>query len=207
MELPPLVLASGSPRRRALLSGLALRFDVLHPEVDEGVLSGETAPSHVRRLALAKSEAASRLLAGRGSRLVLTADTTVAVEGEILGKPRDEGDALRMLERLAARSHEVFTACRLRRTGDDRSAERVVRSVVRFGPWDPELARWYVATGEPMDKAGAYALQGRGVLLTSGIEGSWSNIVGLPLEALPDLFREVGDDFARRLMEGGADGC
>ena len=207
MKLAPLVLASGSPRRRALLSALDLRFEVIVPDVDETAFPGESAASHVSRLALAKSAAASALLAGRGPRLVLTADTTVAVEGEILGKPRDEGDALRMLERLAGRSHEVFTACRLRRTDRDLGTERVVRSVVRFGPWDAELARWYVATGEPMDKAGAYALQGRGVLLTSGIEGSWSNIVGLPLEALPDLFREVADDFARRLMEGRADGC
>ena len=207
MEPPPLILASGSPRRQALLSGLALRFEVLVPDVDERVLPGETAPAHVRRLALAKSEAATRLVAGRGPHLVLTADTTVAIEGEILGKPVDDEDALRMLERLSGRSHEVFTACRLKHTGDGPSAARVVRSVVRFGPWDASLARWYVATGEPKDKAGAYALQGKGVLLTSGIEGSWSNVVGLPLEALPDLFREVGDDFTRRLVEGGAGGC
>jgi septum formation protein len=207
MDPLPLVLASGSPRRRALLEGLGLRFEVLVPDVDESVVPGETAPDHVRRLAKAKSEAAARLLAGRpGPLLVLTADTTVAIDGEILGKPRDDAEALAMLRRLAGRTHEVFTACHLLSTGGA-GALSVVRSAVTFGPWDPDLARWYVATGEPKDKAGAYALQGAGALLTAGIEGSWTNVVGLPVEALPGLFREAGDELARRLVEGAADGC
>ena len=199
----PLVLASGSPRRRELLSGLGLRFEVLVPDVDESVVPGETAADHVRRLAHAKSEAAAQALAGRsGPRLVLSADTTVTLDGDILGKPRDDAEALAMLRHLAGRSHEVLTACRLLRTGDGRSALRVERSVVRFRPWNASLARWYVATGETRDKAGAYALQGKGVLLTAGVEGSWSNVVGLPLEALPGLFEEAGDDLTRRLVEG-----
>lgn len=203
MNPPPLVLASGSPRRRELLAGLGLRFEVLVPDVDESVLPGEAAEDHVRRLALSKSEAAARALAGRpGHHIVLSADTTVTLEGDILGKPRSDAEALTTLARLAGRSHEVLTACRLLRTADRRSALHTVRSVVRFRPWDEALARWYVATGEPRDKAGAYALQGKGAVLTAGVEGSWSNVVGLPLEALPGLFEEAGDDLTRRLVEG-----
>jgi septum formation protein len=204
--MPPLVLASASPRRRALLSALGLAFELVTPDVDETILPGETAGAHVDRLAAAKARAASSLVAARGA-LVLAADTTVTLDGAILGKPRDAEDALAMIRRLSGRRHEVLTACRLLRTGDGRHAAATVRSAVRFRPWDETLARWYVESGEPMDKAGAYALQGKGVLLTDGIEGSWSNVVGLPLEALPALFAEVGDDLPRRLMEGGRGGC
>ena len=206
MELPPLVLASASPRRRALLSALGLAFELAIPDVDESVFPGETAEAHVERLAAAKASAASALLSDRVA-LVLAADTTVTLDGAILGKPRNAEEALAMLERLSGRRHEVLTACRLRRTDDGREASATVRSAVRFRPWDETLARWYVATGEPMDKAGAYALQGKGVLLTDGIEGSWSNVVGLPLEALPALFADAGDDLSRRLVEGGRSGC
>ncbi|HJQ96685.1 MAG TPA: nucleoside triphosphate pyrophosphatase [Candidatus Polarisedimenticolaceae bacterium] len=204
--MPPLVLASASPRRRALLSALGLAFELVIPDVDESVLPGETARAHVERLAAAKTRAASSLVAARAA-LVLAADTTVTLDGTILGKPQDAAEALAMIERLSGRCHDVLTACRLLRTDDGRQASATVRSAVRFRPWDEALARWYVATGEPMDKAGAYALQGRGVLLTDGIEGSWSNVVGLPLEALPALFAEVGDDLSRRIMEGGRGGC
>ena len=203
MTLPPLVLASASPRRRELLSGLGLDFQVVVPGVDERVEPGESPEAHVVRLAGAKAAAAAAI---RGSSLVLAADTTVSVDGAILGKPETPDDALAMLARLAGRRHEVWTACRLRSPGG-RAASIAVRSLVKFRPWDEALARWYVSTGEPMDKAGAYALQGKGVLLTDGIEGSWSNVVGLPLEPLPALFAEVGDDLARRLMEGGGRGC
>jgi septum formation protein len=203
----PLVLASASPRRRALLSSLGLRFTVAAASVDERAEAGESARDHVTRLAASKAEAALALIATGRSALLLAADTTVAVDGAILGKPADEKDALEMLRRLAGRSHEVWTACRLRRSDDGNAAEAAVRSTVRFRAWDEALARWYVSTGEPMDKAGAYALQGKGVLLTDGIEGSWSNVVGLPLEVLPALFEEVGDDFARRLVEPPGPGC
>jgi septum formation protein len=117
----------------------------------------------------------------------------------ILGKPRDAADALSMLRRLSGRTHEVITACRLVRSDDGRAAAAAALSGVRFQPWNENLARWYVATGEPFDKAGAYGIQGRGVLLASGIEGSWSNVVGLPLESLPGQFAEVGDDLFSRV--------
>jgi septum formation protein len=199
VTLPPLVLASASPRRKALLAGLGLAFEVVVPGVDERVDEGETPRAHVVRLAEAKAAAAAALLSSQAACLVLAADTTVSVEGAILGKPVDPDDALAMLARLAGRRHEVWTACCALRSPEGTAASIAVSSLVRFRPWDEALARWYVSTGEPMDKAGAYALQGKGVLLTSGIEGSWSNVVGLPLEVLPALFAEVGDDLARRL--------
>ena len=195
----PLYLASASPRRRELLESLGLVFHLEPAEADESALPDETARDHVVRLAAKKAETVAAALRDRGiEALVLAADTTVTIDGDILGKPTDEADALAMLRRLAGRRHDVLTACRLVRSDDGRAAATIAISGVRFNPWSDTVARWYVATGEPMDKAGAYGIQGRGVLLCAGIEGSWSNVVGLPLESLPALFRDVGDDlFAR----------
>ncbi len=198
--LLPLYLASASPRRRELLHELGLRFGVFPAALAENELPGETAREHVVRLAAAKAAAVAAGLRARGTEaLVLAADTTVTLDGKILGKPKDEHDALAMLRELSGRTHEVLTACRLVRGDDGRVAATLTASVVRFNPWDERLARWYVATGEPMDKAGAYGIQGRGVLLCAGVDGSWSNVVGLPLEALPRLFRDVGDDLLARV--------
>jgi septum formation protein len=202
----PLYLASASPRRFELLRSLRLAFAVEAAAVDESALAGEGAEEHVVRLAARKAAVVAADLRGRGvAALVLAADTTVTIDGAILGKPADGAEALAMLRRLAGRRHEVKTACRLVRTDDGRAAAAVATSSVRFHPWNESWARWYVATGEPMDKAGAYGLQGRGVLLSAGLEGSWSNVVGLPLEVLPGLFEEVGDDLLAR-MEGGKSG-
>jgi len=196
----PLYLASASPRRRELLESLGLRFGVEPPDVDERVAHGESALDHVVRLAAKKAATAAGALRERGiEALVLSADTTVTIDGEILGKPADAADALSMLRRLAGARHEVLTACRLVRTDDGRAAATVVISGVRFNPWSERLALWYVGTGEPMDKAGAYGIQERGVLLCAGIDGSWSNVVGLPLESLPPLFEDVGDDLLARV--------
>lgn len=202
----PLYLASKSPRRRELLLSLGLRFAVESAEIDESVADGESAREHVVRLAAKKAATVASALRGRGiEALLLAADTTVTIDGEILGKPGDDAEAMTMLRRLAGARHEVLTACRLVRTDDGRVAATVVVSSVRFNPWSEPLARWYVATGEPRDKAGAYGIQGRGVLLCAGIDGSWSNVVGLPLESLPSLFRDVGDDLLTR-MEGSNPG-
>jgi len=202
----PLYLASASPRRRELLAGLGIVFTVHPADVDESVIAGESAEEHVVRLAGKKAATvASTLKQGGIQALVLAADTIVTIEGAILGKPADEAEALAMLRRLAGRTHEVFTGCRLVRGDDGRVAATVAKSAVRFAPWDEPLARWYVGTGEPMDKAGAYGIQGRGVLLTEGVTGSTSNVVGLPLEVLPRLFDEVGCGLLRR-MEGAKSG-
>jgi septum formation protein len=195
----PLYLASASPRRRELLLSLGLEFRIEPATVDERALPGEAPQDHVVRLSASKAAAVVTALRARGiEALVLAADTIVTIDGMILGKPRDSDDALAMLRRLAGRRHEVITACRLVRGDDGRAAEAVAVSGVRFNTLSDSLARWYVKTGEPFDKAGAYGIQGRGVLLSQGIEGSWSNVVGLPLESLPGLFVDVGDDlFAR----------
>jgi septum formation protein len=198
----PLYLASASPRRRELLEILGLRFSILPAEIDERVLPGESAQDHVVRLAAGKAATVGGKLRDRGmAALVLAADTTVAIDGAILGKPENGAEALEMLRRLAGTEHEVLTACRLVRTDDGRAAATVAITAVRFKPWNERLARWYVGTGEPMDKAGAYGIQEKGVLLAAGIDGSWSNVVGLPQESLPSLFHEVGDDLLAR-MEG-----
>ena len=198
----PLVLASASARRHELLQSLGLAFRVVPGNVEERALALESARDHVVRLAALKAAtAADALRRERIESLVLAADTTVTIDEAILGKPGDPEEALAMLRRLAGRTHEVATACRLVRTDDGCAAATIAVSSVRFRPWDERLARWYVATGEPMDKAGAYGIQGRGVALCTGIVGSWSNVVGLPLELLPELFRDVGDDLLAR-MEG-----
>jgi len=197
---PPLYLASASPRRRELMEAIGLAFGVRPVAIDESPHEGESPASVAVRLAAAKAAAAAAALRDEGiAALVLAADTVVALDGTIFGKPRDEADALAMLKRLAGATHEVITACRLVRGDDGRVAASVTQTRVRFRRWDPRVASWYAATGEPLDKAGAYGIQGRGVFLSEGIEGSWSNVVGLPLEALPALFRDVGDDLYARM--------
>jgi septum formation protein len=196
----PLYLASASPRRRELLEAIGLAFALRPADADESPARDERPEDHVVRLAASKAATVAGALRREGtSALVLGADTTVSLDGAILGKPEGAGDALAMLRRLAGRTHEVLTACRLVRADDGRAAAALAVSRVTFAPWDERLARWYVATGEPMDKAGAYGIQGRGVFLATGIDGSWSNVVGLPLETLPRLFEEVGDDLLRRM--------
>ncbi|HEX6851484.1 MAG TPA: Maf family protein [Candidatus Polarisedimenticolaceae bacterium] len=189
------VLASASPRRVALLRALGLDPEVVPSGVDETLLPGEGPAAHVGRLAAAKGRAIASRVRGRiPPAIVVSADTAVVLEGRILGKPADDAQALEMLRALSGRVHEVLTALRVERTDDGRSALRVAVSRVRFRAVPESLLRWYVSTGEPRDKAGAYGLQGFGVLLTDGIEGSWSNVVGLPLEALPELLAEIGVD-------------
>ena len=188
-----LVLASTSPRRRRLLRELGIPFSVRAPEADERALPGEEPAAHVRRLALSKARAVARVLPPAcGARWVLGADTVIALEGAILGKPRGPRDAGRMLARLAGRSHEVLTGVALVPPGGGRARTAVVRSRVTMKPLDAEVIRRYVGTGEPLDKAGAYAVQGRGRRLVSRVSGSLTNVVGLPLERLAPLLAACG---------------
>ena len=173
-----LVLASGSPRRRELLALLGLPFDVVPVDVDESVPPGEMPRDLVRRLAIDK--AGPLAVADLDADLVvLAADTTVDVAGEILGKPTDPDDARRMLRALSGRTHLVHTGVAVRRAG--RTLHEVVTTIVSMTPLTDSSIEWYLATGEPMDKAGAYAIQGAGGAFVAGIEGSASNVVGLPL--------------------------
>lgn len=190
----PLVLASASPRRRRLLRELGLPFSVVVCPVDERPRRGETPAAHVRRLALAKARAAAKKVPEQsGARWVLGADTVVALGGKILGKPRNGAHAERMLGRLSGKTHEVFTGVALvPLERGRRSRAAVVRSRVTMLPIDARTIRRYVAGGEPLDKAGGYAVQGRGGRFVSRVSGSVTNVVGLPLERLARLLTACG---------------
>jgi septum formation protein len=182
--LPALVLASASPRRRGLLEqlGIPLRIDPAH--LDENVRSGEAAEQYVLRLA---REKAAAVQVRHPDATVLAADTSVVLDGTVLGKPATADEALEMLRRLSGRKHQVMTAVAVAGAG-----ERLVTATVTFAPADDTALRWYVSTGEPMDKAGAYAVQGIGGFLVERIEGSHSAVVGLPLVETLALLSEAG---------------
>lgn len=186
--LPSLILASASPRRRDLLSGLGVRFSVRPVDVDETPRPGEEPRGYVLRLA--REKAAARAAPGE---LVLAADTSVVLDGEILGKPVDAADARRMLSRLAGREHTVLTGAALLEAGRG-DASAVEESRVRIAALSDEELRWYVATGETLDKAGSYAVQGLGAMFVEAVYGDYTNVVGLPLPATYRLFRDLGHD-------------
>ncbi len=186
MSATRLVLASSSPRRRQLLEMLGIPVDVRPPHIAEVRWPGETPRGYVERLAREKAAAVP-------GELVLAADTTVVVDGDLLEKPDDESDALRMLERLAGRTHEVITAVALRAPGGTRQATDVTR--VTFRPADRGLLRAYVATGEPMDKAGAYGIQGYGAALVERIEGDFFGVMGLPVRLVLELLEQAGHPY------------
>lgn len=203
---PPVVLASASPRRRDLLRRIGIEPIVVPADVDETPLPEETPVVYVERLARAKA-AAVDVPAGH---LVVAADTTVDVDGVIFGKPVDDGDARSMLRRLSGRSHRVHTGVAMRSTcrgdtgstgskvstGDTVSTEATVSTVattvVHVGELDEELIDAYVAGGEPRGKAGAYAIQGAGGMFVDAIEGSDTNVVGLPLPSVVALAARLG---------------
>jgi len=186
----PLVLASGSPRRAELLRQAGIRFEVSVPDVDETLHPGEAPEAYVRRLAAAK---ARHVAASHPGRPVLGADTTVVVDGQVMGKPYDAADAARMLGQLSGRSHLVLTGvCLIGPAGETRIDAAV--TTVEFRALQAAEIGEYVDSGEPMDKAGAYGIQGKGALLVASIDGSWSNVVGLPLEILPGLLESIGVD-------------
>jgi len=183
----PIVLASGSPRRKQLLEMLRIPFRVIAPDVDEHVLSGEKPDAYVTRLSRAKAQAVVALAAND---VVLAADTTVVIENEIVGKPVSAEDAVRMLERLQGRTHEVLTSVAVAENGRLEQALDVSR--VTFRPNDRRSLEEYVATGEPLDKAGAYAIQGLGAPLIERVEGDFFGVMGLPLRLALDLLAKFG---------------
>jgi septum formation protein len=178
-----LVLASTSRRRLELLTLLGVPFIAAAPDVDETPHDGELPLDLVRRLAADKARSVD-------GDLVLAADTVVEVDGEVFGKPVDADDARLMLRRLSGRTHRVHTAVVVR-SGEQVEVE-VVSTSVRFVPLSPEAIDWYVGTGEPFGKAGAYAIQGAGGVLVEGIDGSVSNVVGLPLATVVRLLGQQG---------------
>jgi septum formation protein len=189
---PRLVLASASPRRAELLAAIGARFAVHPADIDESTRPLEPAPDYVARLARAK--AAAVYMPGT---VVVAADTTVVVDDEILGKPADAPGARSMLARLAGRAHEVHTGVAVAVTAETPGegptvVHTVVTTHVWFGDLNDETIDWYVATGEPLDKAGAYGIQGIGGMFVQYLHGSYQNVVGLPLADLDELLDEVG---------------
>jgi len=185
---PRLVLASGSPRRAEILRQLAVPFNVRVSNVDETLLPDEGAEQAVERLARVKADVVAR----QETLPVLAADTCVVCDDEILGKPADEAEARSMLRRLSGRSHEVLTGLCVMGQGQAHSG--VERSVVTMAALSDEEVGWYVATGEPLDKAGAYHVHGRGALFIEDVQGSPSNVAGLPVRLLLQLVRSSGLD-------------
>ncbi len=183
-----LVLASRSPRRAEILKAIGWPFEAVAANIDESRADSEAAVPYVRRLAQTKAEKVAKDLP---SRLVLGADTVVVVDDEILGQPSDAEDARRMLKLLSGKWHDVLTAVALLRAGDNRSVVDHEKTRVRFAEMSIAEIDWYVATGEPMDKAGAYAVQGSAALFIEEIEGDYFNIVGLPVRLVYKLVRKI----------------
>ena len=186
----PLFLASGSPRRRELLTQIGVAFSVIGADIDETPLPDESPAAYVERLARGKAEAGRARLSADAPACVLGADTAVVLDGKILGKPVDEADAQAMLLSLAGQEHEVLTAIAL--LDGERCESRVVRSLVRFRPISLAEACAYWASGEPRDKAGGYGIQGLGAVFVSGLNGSYSAVVGLPLCETAELLGHFG---------------
>ncbi|HUJ75901.1 MAG TPA: nucleoside triphosphate pyrophosphatase [bacterium] len=177
----PYCLASGSPRRAQLLGRLGLRFSVCDPRVAEEQLPGEEPRAMVQRLARLKAQAVAP---ARRECLVLAGDTVVVIQGQVLGKPGGAQQAQRMLELLSGRSHEVLTGWFLQDGPSGDAASGVERTLVHFRQLPPDWIGWYSRLPEAWDKAGAYAVQGVGGTMVSGIEGSYSNVVGYPVETI-----------------------
>jgi septum formation protein len=184
-----LILASASPRRAEILRSLGIAFTVAPTDIPEEPRPGETAEATASRLARDKAASAAER---SPDAWVLAADTLVFLDGQTLGKPRDDAEAAAMLGRLAGREHGVVTAVHLRRGA---SAGRGIAetSRVRFGPMSAQEIRWYVATGEPRDKAGAYGVQGLGARFIEEVRGSFTNVMGLPARAVYLLLRDARD--------------
>lgn len=186
----PLVLASASPRRRELLRLAGVPHRTESSQVAERALDGETPEAYTTRAAAQKAAAvAARSPAGTW---VLGADTTVVVDGALLGKPQDAADGRRMLALLSGRTHRVLTAVHLRQAGGPEGESLLEETQVTFRALEPAWIDGYLATGEPMDKAGAYGIQGMGAILVRSISGSYTNVVGLPLSETVDLLARAG---------------
>jgi septum formation protein len=193
---PRLVLASASPRRRELLTLLGLEATVVPAEVDETYVAGEDPPAHAERLAREKAEWVAARSSGA---LVIGGDTVVVEGGRVLGKPSSEEEATAMLLSLAGREHEVLSAVALAGLGETASA--VGRARVWFRAFGPETARSYAQTGEPMDKAGAYGIQGLGAALVDRIEGDYYTVVGFPITRFLELLELRGWRYAFGRLE------
>jgi septum formation protein len=186
IKLPKLVLASGSPRRSEIMNSVGWEFTKDVPDIDESEREGENAESYVQRLAKEKAEAVA---ASHPGEIVLAADTTVVLEDRIIGKPTDLPDARRMLEMLSGNWHEVLTGIAVMTNGT--STVGMQRTRVKFAPMNDAELDFLVAVGDPLDKAGAYAVQAQAALFIEGIEGDYWNVVGLPISLVYEMVGRV----------------
>ena len=189
MSLPRIVLASQSPRRRELLTLIGIPHEVMPADLDETRRGGESPASYVERLAREKASTVARREPGA---LVIGADTTVVLDGDIFEKPLGPADAARMLRRLSGRTHTVFTGLAVRRQHEPLAIDEGVASDVTFKPLDDAVIEEYLSRVYTLDKAGGYAIQEHGDLIIAGYRGSYSNIVGLPLETTKQILTRVG---------------
>ena len=185
------ILASASPRRRELLTSIGLDFEIVPSHIPEVRADGEAPEEYVARLS---REKAAAIATSHRDRWIIAADTTVLLGEQLLEKPVDADDAKRMLATIAGRTHIVYTGVTVMNAAHDHHDTRVAESEVRMLPLDAREIEWYVATGEPMDKAGAYAVQGIGAMFIDSIHGSYTNVVGLPLALLFQMLRRAGID-------------
>jgi septum formation protein len=188
----PLLLGSASPRRRAILTDLALPLEIQPATIDETAHPGEGAVPYINRVVKAKTDALLGLLAERDVAALLVADTIVVLQGEVLGKPLDRADAERLVGRLVGRQHRVLTRFEITNKDSGRRHAETVESLVYMRPANGEEVARYAATGEGLDKAGAYAVQGCGAFLIERIEGSYSNVIGLPACEVVQALQQSG---------------
>lgn len=187
-----IILASASPRRQELLSSVGIKFRVEASNVDEEPIIDESPQEHVLRLASAKAREVAGRVKQSDEVWVLGADTIVIIDGELLGKPEGRVDALHMLKKLSGRTHKVSTGYSIFNPSRDEEIKRAVETTVKFKALTDDEITGYVASGEPMDKAGAYAIQGLGAFMVEEIKGSYSNVVGLPLCQVVNDLEEAG---------------
>ncbi|MCX5849745.1 MAG: Maf family protein [Deltaproteobacteria bacterium] len=184
----PLILASASPRRLEILQSAGLKFKIIPAHVNENYLTGESPQQHVRRLSGDKA----MVIAGKyPESLVLGADTIVVIDDLILGKPENKAQARKMLRKLSGREHKVFTGFTIAHAAAEIYKTKVVQSAVRFKTISPIEMEWYLACDEPYDKAGGYAVQGKGAFFIKSIRGSYTNVIGLPLCEVMEEFRKL----------------
>ncbi len=191
MKPVAVVLGSSSPRRKEILGDMGIRFTVAHADIDESALPGETVDQTALRLAMEK---ARKISLRYPDALVIGADTLVALDGEMLGKPDDAPHAAAMLEKLSGKTHDVFTAVAFALGAEGREESVLCRSQVTFKNLDHATIDAYVATGEPLGKAGAYAIQGKGASLIESYAGSHGNIIGLPAREVLRFFMTFGPE-------------
>jgi septum formation protein len=186
LHVPPPILASASPRRRQWMDALHIPYEVWAPDVDETPLPGEEPAAMVARLSQAKAEIVGLV---NPDRWIIASDTTVAFDHHVLGKPQDEADAVRMLMLIQGRSHQVHTGLCLWKNGESHTLVDTAEVFLR--PLTRAQAEWYASTGEPMDKAGGYAIQGIAALFVERIEGSFATVMGFPVERFSELTRSL----------------